>query len=66
MTLAGRECTDCERVVTVEFEKTITGREVCADCARALRTATAVGAASDIGAGLGVWARLTGKTRRTG
>ncbi|NJC69529.1 hypothetical protein HC031_07310 [Planosporangium thailandense] len=66
MTLVGRECPDCKRTVTVEFEQTVTGREVCPDCARALLTGSAVGAiTSDVGAGFGVWAMSMRRIRRT-
>jgi hypothetical protein len=66
MTLVGRECPDCNRTVKDEFEQTITGREVCPDCAQALRTGSTVGAiTSNVGAGFGVWAMMMRRIRRT-
>jgi ribosomal protein S27AE len=36
MGLSGRDCPDCGRRVRKPFEKTVTGRAVCPDCANAL------------------------------
>jgi hypothetical protein len=64
--LVGRDCPDCNRTVRDEFEETITGREVCPDCAHALRSGATVGAVtSNVGAGFGVWAMLRRRIRRT-
>ncbi|WP_250006822.1 hypothetical protein [Actinoplanes sp. M2I2] len=61
-----RECPDCRRDVRGAFEKTITGREVCPDCATALSMGSAAGAITGIGSGYGVWATLMRKIRRSG
>lgn len=67
MGLSGRNCPDCGRRVSEPFEKTITGREVCPDCANALFMGSAAGAVTqDAGAGAGVWAMLMRKVRRSG
>jgi hypothetical protein len=66
MALVGRECPDCNRTVKDEFEETVTGREVCPDCAHALWAGSTVGAVtSNVGAGFGVWAMLTRRIKRT-
>jgi hypothetical protein len=44
MALSGSECPDCGRRVREPFEQTITGREVCPDCAKALFMGFAAGA----------------------
>ncbi len=65
MGLSGRECPDCGRRVQEPFETTVTGREVCPQCAQALWTGSAVGAITgDPGKGFGVWAVLMNKIRR--
>lgn len=65
MSLSGRTCPDCGRVVHEEFQKTVTDREVCPDCANALFLGSAAGAIThDVGAGFGVWAMLMRKIRR--
>lgn len=65
MALSSRRCPDCGRRVRTPFQQTITGREVCADCAGALRAGTTVGAVSgDFGAGMGVWAMIMRRIRR--
>jgi ribosomal protein S27AE len=67
MGLSGRNCPDCGRRVRKPFEKTITGREVCPDCANALFMGSAAGAiTNNVGAGYGVWAMLMRKVRRAG
>jgi hypothetical protein len=66
MSLSGRECPDCRRRIKTPFEQTITGREVCPDCAHALFMGSAAGAVThDTGAGFGVWAMLMRKVRRS-
>ena len=66
MERSARECPDCHREVRDSFEKTITGREVCPDCAKALFMGSAAGAVTgNIGAGYGVWAALMRKIRRS-
>ena len=66
MGLSGRDCPDCGRRVREPFEETITGREVCPDCANALRTGSAAGAITgNVGSGFGVWAMLMRKIRRS-
>ncbi|MCI4066042.1 hypothetical protein MRQ36_27225 [Micromonospora sp. R77] len=48
------------------FQETITGREVCPDCASALFIGSAAGAITgNIGSGYGVWAMLMRKIRRS-
>lgn len=65
MGLSGRTCPDCGRRVSKPFEKTITGREVCPDCAKALFLGSAAGAITrDFGSGFAVWAMLMRKIRR--
>jgi len=67
MGLSGRDCPDCRRRVREPFEKTITGREVCPACAKALVMGSTVGVVTgDVGAGYGVWAMLMRKVRRSG
>ena len=67
MGLSARECPDCHRNVRDPFEKTITGRNVCPDCANALSMGSAAGAVTgDVGSGYGVWAMLMRKVRRSG
>jgi hypothetical protein len=67
MGLSARECPDCHRRVREPFEKTITGREVCADCANALSMGSAAGVITgNVGSGYGVWAALMRKIRRSG
>jgi len=67
MGLSARECPDCRRRVRDPFEKTITGREVCPDCAKALFMGSATGVISgNVGSGYGVWAALMRKIRRSG
>jgi hypothetical protein len=67
MGLSGRDCPDCGRSVREPFEKTVTGREVCPDCAYALKAGTTAAVATgDAGAGYGVWAMLMRKIRRSG
>ena len=67
MGLSGRKCPDCGRSVREPFEKTITGREVCPDCANALATGSAVGGITgNVGSGYGVWAMLMRRIRRSG
>ncbi|GAB7044465.1 MULTISPECIES: hypothetical protein [Catenuloplanes] len=67
MGLSGRDCPDCGRRVREPFEKTITGREVCPDCANALFLGSAAGAVNGgAGSGYGVWAMLVRKVRRSG
>ncbi len=65
MGLSGRNCPDCGRRVSKPFEETVTGREVCPDCAHALFMGSGVGAITgDVGSGFGVWAMLMRKVRR--
>ncbi|GGN49528.1 ribosomal protein S27AE [Actinoplanes campanulatus] len=67
MGLSGRDCPDCGRSVREPFEKTVTGREVCPDCANALFMGSAAGVITgDVGSGYGVWAMLMRKIRRSG
>jgi hypothetical protein len=62
MALSGRKCPDCGRSVRQPFQETITGRQVCSDCARSL----ILGAVSVVSGnrGAGVWAMLLEKLRR--
>jgi hypothetical protein len=65
MPISGFDCPDCERRVAEEPVRTITGREVCPDCANALFLATGAGVVtSDPGSGAGVWAMLNRRIRR--
>ncbi|WP_027344299.1 hypothetical protein [Hamadaea tsunoensis] len=65
MALSSRLCPDCGRRVRTPFQKTLTGREVCPDCATALRAGTTAGAMTgDVGVGMGVWAMLMRRFRR--
>ncbi|MFF5175780.1 hypothetical protein ACFY3U_24565 [Micromonospora sp. NPDC000089] len=67
MALSGRQCPDCGRRVREPFAETVTGREVCPDCARALFMGSAAGVITgDVGSGYGVWAMLMRRIRRTG
>lgn len=67
MGLSGKHCPDCGRSVRVPFKKTVTGREVCPDCANALFMGSAAGGITrDVGSGFGVWAMLMRKIRRSG
>jgi hypothetical protein len=64
--LSARECPDCGRRIREPFEETVTGREVCADCAQALVLGPSVGAITgNVGSGFGVWAMLMRKIRRS-
>jgi hypothetical protein len=64
--LFGRECPDCGRRVKDPFQATVTGREVCPDCAEALFMGSAAGAITgNTGSGYGVWAMLMRRIRRT-
>ena len=66
MGLSGRDCPDCGRRVGEPFEKTITGREVCPDCAHALVMGSTAGAVTgDVGSGFGVRAMLMRRIRRS-
>jgi hypothetical protein len=66
MGLSARRCPDCHRNVRDPFEKTITGREVCRDCANALFMGSAVGVVTgNLGSGYGVWAMVMRKIRRS-
>ena len=66
MGLSARECPDCHRRVREPFQKTVTGREVCPDCANALFMGSVAGAVTgDVGSGYGVWAMLMRKVRRS-
>jgi hypothetical protein len=66
MAFSGRDCPDCARNVREPFEKTITGREVCPDCANALFMGSAAGTITgSVGSGYGVWAMLMHKIRRS-
>jgi hypothetical protein len=66
MAFGGRDCPDCGRRVREPFEKTITGREVCPDCAKALFMGSAAGAITgNVGSGYGVWGMLMRKIRRS-
>ncbi|WP_433652072.1 hypothetical protein ACQP2C_06265 [Micromonospora zamorensis] len=48
------------------FEKTITDRQVCPDCANALFMGSAAGTiTSNVGSGYGVWAMLMRKIRHS-
>jgi hypothetical protein len=48
------------------FERTITGREVCPECANALRMGSAASVITgNVGSGYGVWAMLMRKIRRS-
>lgn len=64
--LSGRICPDCNRRVRRPFQDTISGRQVCPDCATALALGSSVGAVSGAAAGGGVWAMLMRKLRRSG
>ena len=67
MGLSAQKCPDCHRQVRTPFEKTITGRAVCRDCANALSTGSATGVITgNVGSGYGVWAMLMRKIRRSG
>jgi hypothetical protein len=67
MSLSGRQCPDCGRRVREPFRETITGREVCSDCAHALFMGSGVGAITgNVGSGYGVWAMLMRRIRRSG
>jgi hypothetical protein len=67
MGLSSRNCPDCGRSVRVPFEKTITGRDVCPDCANPLFMGSAAGGITgNVGSGYGVWAMLMRKIRRAG
>ena len=67
MGLSARECPDCHRGVRVAFRQTITGREVCPDCAKALTMGSAAGVVTgNVGSGYGVWAALMRRIRRSG
>ena len=67
MGLSSRDCPDCGRSIRAPFEKTITGREVCPDCAHALTMGTAAAVTTgNPGSGYGVWAMLMRKIRRSG
>ncbi len=61
MTISGRECPDCGRTLRVDFEETVTGREVCPDCAKALWFGSAVGAVTD---NAGPWAMMMRRIMR--
>lgn len=64
--LSARECPECGRRVREPFKKTILGREVCPDCAKALFMGAAMGAAGGgAGVAVGVWAMLKRKIRRS-
>ncbi|MFI9639103.1 hypothetical protein ACIG87_03410 [Micromonospora sp. NPDC051925] len=53
--------------MSAPFEETVTGREVCPDCANALQMGSAAGAITgDVGSGYGVWAMLMRRIRRSG
>jgi hypothetical protein len=66
MPLSRVECPDCGRRLRGPLQETITGRLVCADCAQALATGSAVGAITgNPGAGFGVWAMVMRRIRRT-
>ncbi|UQU62169.1 hypothetical protein COUCH_24375 [Couchioplanes caeruleus] len=48
------------------FKRTVTGREVCPECADALFMGSATGAITgNVGSGFGVWAMLMRRIRRT-
>jgi ribosomal protein S27AE len=65
MGLSNRACPDCGRRVSEPFVKTITGREVCPECANALFLGSAAGTITgEVGTGFGVWAMLMRKVRR--
>lgn len=67
MGLSGRDCPDRGRKIPEPFAKTITGREVCPDCANALIMGSAAGAITgDVESGYGVWAMLMRKVGRSG
>lgn len=66
MGLSGRDRPDCGRRVSKPFEKTITGRQVCPDCANALFMGSAAGTITgNVGSGYGVWAMLMRKIRHS-
>ncbi|GAA2537219.1 hypothetical protein GCM10010435_00220 [Winogradskya consettensis] len=66
MSLSGKTCPDCHRRVKAPFQQTVTGREVCPDCANALFMGTAAGVVTgEVGSGFGVWAMLMRKVRRS-
>jgi hypothetical protein len=66
MAFGGQECPDCKRRVRESFEKTVTGREVCPDCANALFMGTAAAVTTgNLGSGYGVLAMLMRRIRRT-
>ena len=66
MPLSARECPDCGRNVHEPFEETLTGREVCPECAQALTLGSSVGVITgNTGSGLGAWAMLMRKIRRS-
>jgi hypothetical protein len=65
MGLSARECPDCRRRVREPFQRTVTGREVCPDCARTLFMGSAAGVITgNVGSGYGVWAMLKRRIRR--
>lgn len=52
-------------MVRESFKKTMTGREVCPDCAQAYQLAEGVAMATgDSGRGAGVWAAMMMRIRR--
>jgi hypothetical protein len=65
MPISGFDCPDCDRRVAAEPERTITGREVCPDCAEALRLGSGVGVITgNAGSGFGVWAMFNRRARK--
>ena len=65
MALSGRDCPDCGQRVREPFQYTITGREVCPDCADALRSGTLIGVITKSPeSGASVWAALIHRLRR--
>jgi hypothetical protein len=65
MPISGFDCPDCDRRVAAEPERTITGREVCPDCAEALRLGTGVGVITrNAGSAFGAWGTLNRRIRR--
>lgn len=65
MALSGRDCPDCGRRVPEPFQHTITGREVCPDCADALRSGTLTGVITKSPeTGATVWALLMHRLTR--
>jgi hypothetical protein len=65
MPISGFDRPDCDRRVAAEPERTISGREVCPDCAASLRLATGAGVVTNnAGSAFGAWKMLNRRIRR--